>query len=780
MNARASCLHCGLAMSPSGQQQFCCQGCATVYQLLRDEDLGRFHQLQNGQGAPVVDLPNSKRDLSWIDDGLLDTSDTGLRHFRLDIQGIHCSACVWLLEKTFSRHTGALKLDINPALGIAEFWVDEAFPLENWIRDVERFGYRFGPALKSHDRKSDELLLRLGICVALAINAMMLSVALYLGLNDGRLYEVFRATIYGLSTLAVVVGGPVFMRSAIAGLRNGILHLDVPISLGIVLAFAGSSWGFWTGHDSAMYLDSVSVFIALMLVGRYLQGRVLAANRDRLLKNDGTSGLRSKRVRSGSVETIPSVQILSGDILLIPPGDLIPVESKLLSSSAQISTDWINGESSAGTYILGQSLPAGSFNAGQTAIDASALSNWDASPLDSLLSPSQSCQLDAHEGGISRIVSKYYVAGVLIAAALGFSFYALSAQNPVLGLEVATAVLVVTCPCAFGIATPLAHQLVQSGLKREGLFLRSGNFLNQARKITKIVFDKTGTLTTGDLRILNTQNISELKPEHQQALYQLVSRSSHPTSNAIAKVLRTSSVVLDSKGEVVEYPGQGVEMLLENSCYRLGKGTWAGTGEGANTSFTLNGKVLTTFSTSEETRSDAHDQIQALSNDGYELFLLSGDTNAKVSKLAESMGIPGSHAFGEHTPKQKREWIRDHAKESILFIGDGINDSLAAQEASCSGTPALDRPFMASHCDFYLGTEQLAPLRIALKASQNLHAAIHRNLIFALVYNLCAVSLAWAGLMSPWLAAVLMPTSSILVVLATTFSLSHSRTSWKS
>lgn len=781
MNAMASCLHCGLAMPPSDTSKFCCQGCKAVYHLLRDEDLGRYYELQNGEGAPVVDLPASNRDLDWLEEALQQTTEAGEKLYRLDIQGIHCSACVWLLEKTFSRHPGALKLEINPALGKAEFWVSASFPLEEWVREVERFGYRFGRALKGHNEKSDSLLLRLGICVALAINVMMLSVAIYLGLKDGKLYEVFRAAIYGLSALALVVGGPVFFRSAFAGLRNGMLHLDVPISIGILLAFGGSSWGFWTGNDNAMYLDSVSVFIALMLLGRYLQGRVLAANRDRLLKNDGTSGLRTKRVREDKVLTIASTEILSGDSLLIPPGDLIPVECALRSEQAQISTDWINGESSASSYVLGQTLPPGSFNSGRKAIRVEAISDWDASPLDALLSPSQSCELDAHEGGLTGLLSKYYVGGVLVAATLGFVYHALIAGNSILGLEVATAVLVVTCPCAFGIATPLAHQLVHAGLKREGLFLRSGNFLNQARKITKIVFDKTGTLTTGDLTLEQPDTVHQLPLEHQQILYSLVSNSSHPTSNAIAKVLRGFSHTIQARDSVVEYPGQGVEMETEQGLYRVGKPSWAGLDKSnpiVGTSFSLDGHVLATFATSEEARVDADAQVRALANDGYEIFLLSGDNREKVDKIAESMGIPESHAFAECSPEQKRDWISSHSKKSILFLGDGINDSLAAQEAVCSGTPALDRPFMASHCDFYLGTEKLAPLRSALKGSQNLHAAIRRNLIFALAYNLCAVSLAWAGLMSPWLAAVLMPTSSILVVTATTFSLS--RTSWKS
>lgn len=776
------CLHCDLPLGRVAVGRFCCRGCEVVHALLRSEDLQRYYRLRQGPGARVADLPSQERDLSWLGEAVTENSDTGQKRAAVDLQGIHCSGCVWIFEKTFKKQPGAHRIIVNPAMGSAELWFDENFPLEEWVRSIERFGYRFGPALKSQNRQSDGLLLRLGICIAIALNVMLLSAALYLGLQEGRLYTWVRSLSYGLASISVLVGGPVFFRSAAAGLRNRVLHLDVPISMGILLAFAGSSWAFWTGTDSAMYLDSVSVFIALMLLGRYLQERVLTANRNRLLQSDGVKGLRSKLLVGTQPEVIPSQNIERGDELLIAAGDLIAVRSRLLSKVAQISTDWINGESSAKRFTRGDQLPAGSFHAGGAALRVQAMQDFSASPLEALLRPGPGAELGAHESGIVRLISSYYVIGVLVAAAGGFLAWLLITQDATRALEVATAVLVVTCPCAFGIATPLAHEIVQSRLRKEGLYVRAGDFLHRASNVGTIVFDKTGTVTTGSMTLEDSGTAAALDDDARQALFDLCAQSTHPTSAAIFEALRPYHLKLRDDIDVREVAGKGIECRVGNEDFRLGKASWACEGDagGDDTVLSRSGEPLAHFSIREQVRPDVPHEIGALREAGFEVYLLSGDTHARVQALSDELGLPSSHAIAEHDPEQKRDWLAAHDHGDMLFVGDGINDSLAARRATCSGTPALDRPYMASHCDFYLGTDRLAPIRSALLAAKKLARVIRRNLAFALAYNAIAVGLAWAGLMSPWLAAILMPASSIAIVVATTATLSPRSLAWKS
>ena len=776
------CLHCSLPMPSDMAGTFCCHGCEAVYSLLHDGELERYYSLRNGPGTPISDRPDASRDLSWLSEAYQDDCTDIQKHLRLDIQGIHCSGCIWVLDKTFKRHAGALKLITNPVVGNVEFWVTPEFPLQEWLHTVERFGYRFGPSVKTSNSTTDTLLLRVGVSIALALNVMVLSAALYVGLDSGPLYKVFRGLSYGLASLSVVIGAPVFFRSAIAGLRSRVLHLDVPISAGIALAFAGSSWAFWTGRDNALYLDSVSVFIALMLLGRYLQQRVLSANRNRILASEGTEGLRSKRLDAGQVQTVKSQDILLGDKLLIAPGDLIPVAATLRSSRALVSTDWITGESRATHVEHGASLKAGSFNAGDQSFEVCATANFESSPLQALLRPSGAAEVAAHETGLVRIISSYYVAGVLLAAMGGFLAWFIAAGSAASALEVATAVLVVSCPCAFGIATPLAHELVQSRLRAKGLFVRSGDFFHKLSQVRRIVFDKTGTLTSGQLTVAMSPELANLSAKDTNLLFTLATHSSHPVSLAIQRALAPTSPSLVASVVVTEVPGKGMECRSGGTLYRLGKANWA-TQTGEGTLFSKDGICLACFEPHEQVRSDAYKELSALTNEGYELFLLSGDTKGRVMRMADDLGIPRENALAAQSPTDKQRWLTTNDRGDMLFLGDGINDSLAAGAASCSGTPALDRPFMAASCDFYLGTDTLAPIRDALHAATELARVIRRNLVFALAYNALAISLAWAGLMRPWLAAILMPSSSILIVLATTLSLSSrsSRsTRWKS
>ena len=784
-----TCLHCELPIGRGGAGRFCCSGCELVYELLRTDKMQRYYRLRQGPGTPVADLPKRDRDLSWLAEVARKEPRKGQQHIRLDVQGIHCSGCVWILEKTFQLQPGSQRLIVNPALGSADVWFGDDFPLEVWIRSVERFGYRFGPALKSQDRQADGLLVRLGICVAIAVNVMLLSVALYLGLEEGRLYTMVRWASFVLASIAVLVGGPVFFRSAWAGVRSRVLHLDVPISIGIVLAFAGSSWAFWSGTDGAMYLDSVSVFIALMLLGRYLQQRVLKANRNRLLASDGTKSLRSRLIVDGAPRQISSQAVLQGNELLISAGDLIPVDSRLLSSTARVSTDWVNGESSAKEVRVGERVPAGSFNAGKTPFHVEALDDFRSSPLELLLTPSPHTERGVHESGLVKLISSYYVALVLLAAAGGFGLWLWTTHDLPLALEIATAVLVVTCPCAFGIATPLAHEIVQDKLRKEGLFVRAGDFLDRASKVRKVVFDKTGTVTTGSMMLADTGALEALEPGDRQALFELCARSTHPTSQVILRALARYPLKLDGDAGarvLEEVAGSGMRSFNGKVEYRLGRPPWASEGlatddtASGSTVFTRDGTLLARFVLREQTRPDVQHEVAALRRAGLDVYLLSGDSNQRVAELAHSLGLPADHAIAEHNPVEKQEWLTRHDEGDLLFIGDGINDSLAAQSATCSGTPALDRPFMASHCDFFLGTDRLEPIRSALGYAKKLNQVVRRNLVFALSYNAVAIAMAWAGWMSPWLAAILMPASSILIVLGTTFSLSRRRLQWKS
>lgn len=674
-------------------------------------------------------------------------------------------------------------MTLNPALGRVELRISNAFPLVEWVDSVEALGYLLGPARSRGNRASDDLLLRVGICAALAMNVMLFGAAIYLGLRSGPVYELLNDLSYAAGVLAMLVGGSVFIGSAWRAIRQRVLHLDVPIALGIVLAFAGSTWSFFFASGEAAYVDTLTVFVALMLVGRWLQQRMLERNRAQLLADDGTQSLLTREVHDGVVRIVHCIGIREGDRLLIAPGDLVPVDLEVEDDSVLCSLDWIDGESRPREFLRGEIVPAGAFNTGNGAFTGCASTSFASSSLVGLLGQDPTSEVDGPLATQwwSRL-SRYYVIGVVTLASVGIASWWLFGGDPLRAIEVGTAVLVVTCPCAFGIAAPLAYELVLTQLRRAGVFVRVGDFLDRVRAMTRIVFDKTGTLTTGMLEVRDTRPLDPLSDEHVTVLYNMSVRSAHPKSVAVRRALEGRPASRFVELDVQEQTGLGVSAQRGDVEYRLGGPGWAAKPSqiDGDLVFSANATVLAAIRTDEQLRPGAHDEIDKLERDGYELAILSGDAQNRVTELGASLGLPEAACIGSHTPEQKAEYIRAHEPAQTLLVGDGLNDQVAMREAACSGTPAVNRPFMASRCDFYFVSPGLHPVAQVLRASDALAHVVRRILAFAIAYNLVAVSLALAGWMKPWVAAVLMPLSSLITLAYTVMMLSRERGPWRS
>lgn len=778
-----ACAHCGTSVLAKATPAFCCDGCRVVYSLLRDQKLTRYYALGGGAGAPVAAIRT--RDHKWLEpiEARLKENGAGLSSVALDVQGLHCSACVWLIDELFRRGEGAGSILVNPALGSVAITASSTFDLRHFVNEVEEFGYAFGPPLKLAQEGSTEnaLLLRMGICIALTMNAMVFALAIYLGLRSGPTYELMHAAGYGLSCVAVVVGGSVFFASAWRALRRGVLHMDAPIALGIALAFLGSTWSFFWGDKRASYFDTITTFTTLMLVGRWLQERVLARNRRRLLADDGVDGLFARRIVDSQVQLVRCSELRANDELLLASGDLVPVDAELLDADASISLDWISGESAPRTYARGATLPAGAFNAGDAAIRARACTTIDASPLVALLrSPTTRTVDAARTSPWWQRLARYYVAGVFAVSIIGGIAWYFVTRDGARTLDVVTAILVVTCPCALGIATPLAYEFVQAGLRRIGLFVRTATFLDRAREVTQVVLDKTGTLTSGALAIADTRPLDQMTDDERNVLYNLVVRSTHPKSLAVTTALRHHEVRFTPIDEFVEVPGAGLACRWQGQEVRFGAAAWAaGETHSSDLVFSFDGVARSRFQTCEDLRPDAKQEVESLFRDGYDVWIVSGDTAPRVQEMARILRVRADHALAECTPTAKAEWLSKHDLRNTLMVGDGINDSLAVSQAWCAGTPAVDRPFMPARSDFYFTSAGLAPIRTALRAARALHRVTRRNLAFAIAYNVFAVALCLSGVMRPWLAAVLMPASSLFVIASTVASLSSRSRLWK-
>ncbi len=762
------------------QGGFCCSGCEAVHGLLVDQGLTRYYALADGKVAPAPE-PKPGRSHAWLDPLVARSESSGgeLCSLELDVQGIHCAACVWLMNELFRRQPGGAAITINPALGKVNLrWRRGQFDVTGFLNSVEAFGYLFGPSRKAPEAASLDLPVRLGICAAIAMNVMLFSWSFYVGLTpeDGEIFSLFSRLSLGLSTVAVLVGGWPFFRSAWQGLRSGVLHLDLPIALGILLVYGTSLAQARSGRGDLAYFESLNTFMTLMLVGRWLQQRVLDRNRRFLLEDDGADGILVRRQQGDRLDTVRAPELRAGDTLVITPGDLVPVDAELLDAQASFSTDWITGEADVRTVREGEVIPAGAFNAAQVAVHVRARTDFQESPLVSLLrqAPGAPERLPAHARFWSR-VSRRWVISVLSIAALGLAVW--WPAGPDKALQVAVALLVVTCPCAIGISVPLAYELVQARLRREGFFIRSADLLDRLPLVRKVLFDKTGTLTLGRLELADRAALEQLEPGLRDVAFNLSARSNHPVSRCLAAALSQAGARFTPGLHVEEHPGQGLELMRDGTRWRLGAASWAAPEAQGTQGVVLarDGGLVAAFPMRDSVRPDAKREIAALREEGVDVWLLSGDAPQRVHEMAERLGVSPQQALGGQKPEDKAARVAALDRSDTLYLGDGVNDSLAFERALCAGTPAIDRPVMPGKSDFFLLGEGIGSIREALRLSHRLRQVVRRVLAVALVYNVIAVAVCLAGAMTPLRATVAMPLSSLSLLLFTLYSLSPSR-----
>jgi len=769
------CPHCGAAVAPGARHApFCCAGCREVRALLAEGGLDRFYELGGGRGVPASDAARA-RSFAWLEPlQAAAEGAAGLARLDLDVQGVHCAACVWLMDELFRRRPGGAAFTVNPALGrVSLAWERGRFDPTDFLSEIERFGYRFGPARKKAAAASDDIALRLGVCAALTMNVGLFAAAFYLGLapHDGSLYRFFGVVSLLLSTVVVLVGGWPFFRAAVQGTRRRVLHLDLPIATGIASAYAMSVWRWAEAGGAGAYFDTICTFATLMLAGRWLQQRVLDRNRAFLLDDGGLDGIQVRRREGGGLAVVDAARIRAGDGLLLAPGEPLPVDA-VAEAQGTVSTDWSDGESEPRAVRAGETLRAGSFNAGREALPARATGTLADSPLPSLLHASGPSEAPLGHAHVLESVARWYVPAVALVALAGFLAWLPHGTSR--AADVAVALLVVTCPCALGIAVPLALEVALSHLRGSDVFVRSGDLLRRILRVRTAAFDKTGTLTLGRLVLREPDAIRSLPREALDALHDLASRSNHPASRCLAEAARGAGAGFEADARVVESPGDGLE-LMRGIAWRLGRPEWAlGRGDGDGTVLSRDGREVARFRFHEEIRADAHDMIGRLGAAGITVWILSGDRPERVNEAAAALGVDPAHVQAGLTPRQKAEFVRGFRSE-VLFVGDGVNDAPAFAAASATGTPAVDRPVMPGRADFFLLGESIAGVWSLFHTATRLRTAVRAVLVFALTYNVISVTACLVGWMTPLRAALAMPASSLTSLAVVLFLMARAR-----
>ena len=763
-----ACRHCGTHFEPQEpSDEFCCGGCAFVHQLIHDQGFDQYYNLKGGKvTAPVKSVAFQKRDYTWLTESAATAeaaAGQGAAQLDLAVQGISCVGCVWLLERVFSRIPGALRARVRAHPGrIRLEWSPGSCDLASFADTVRQFGYLLGPA-DATGAARNEFSGRTGLCGAFAMNAMAFSLPRYLGMEaDFALAGIFTIAAGVCATLAVLTGGSYFISRAFRSLQSGVLHIDLPIAAGILAAYAGSLAGWLLSVESLLYFDFVAVFTFLMLAGRRLQMAAVERNRGRLLGE----ALDANSVRTPDGKPLPLSQLQPGTVFHTNPGQVVPVAAQLIGEEGTVSMESISGEAEPRHASTGGRLAAGSLNIGRTPLALAALETWDASLFRRL----REAREDEARHPILDRVLRVYIAVVLVLAVAGFATWLLTTGKPEMALQVMISLLVVSCPCALGVALPLADDLAAARMERRGVFVRRAIFWPRLLRVRKILFDKTGTLTLENPVLENPDSLASLKPEARRALLSLTIDSLHPVCRSLIEALGSSGR-LDPlpDAEVNETPGLGAWFHDSSGArWSLGRPGWQAPAPPHSTHsdavFACDGIPLAGFRFRDSIRPDAATQTGLLQKSGFSLHLLSGDRPEKVRTLAAELDIPLSQAHASLSPIEKEAMVRALDRGDTLYIGDGMNDSLAFSAASCTGTPVVDKGLLEAKADFYFLGRSLRFLSGLIATARLRQRAVHRVAAFAVLYNAGAAAICLTGHMNPLLAAILMPLSGVVTL----------------
>jgi Cu2+-exporting ATPase len=720
--------------------------------MLQQEGLEQFYDLKGGQNLPPVS-PQAMRQQDY---GWLEASTFAAEARRADqnvaaeltvsIQGLSCMACIWLIERIFAK-MGGTQVSVDISRGeLRMAWQPGQFQPVEFARELQRFGYLLGvPRADAGTVTDNSLERRTGLCGAFAMNAMAFSLPAYFGMPaDFPFARWFDLVAAASATLALFIGGSYFALRAWHALRAGVLHIDTPITLGILAAYAGSIIGWLSGEQGLKYFDFVAMFIFLMLGGRLVQQMAVARNRRRL-------------VRDPSIPEADALEALkAGEAFTVKPGQAIPVAAKLEDPHASISLEWINGESDACARSSGQLLPSGALNAGTRTLNAIALETWKDSTLHKLL--------EARRGGENRDLRlekllRGYLIVVVLAGVIGGIWWWQHTGEWTKAMQVMISVFVVSCPCALGVAAPLADDIAASRAEGHGVFVRTLGLWKKLTRLRQIVFDKTGTLTLENPVLVNPESLASLDENARQALRHLTSGNLHPVSRSLFDALGgTPDRLLDL--EVIETPGHGLHFEQNGLVWAISRPK----DQSADAVFTCDGREVAAFRFHDALRGETSDEVHALDKRGLRIRILSGDREPKVADIAAQLGLQRDQWHHSLTPDEKAAWIAAHDPHGTLYIGDGANDSLAFDAASCAGSPVTGRSFLEHKADFYFLGHSMRFMSSLLDIAATHRLAVRAVFAFSVTYNIVTAIMGLMGHLSPLLAAILMPLSSLVTL----------------
>jgi Cu2+-exporting ATPase len=795
-----TCAHCGLpAPGVEHGPSFCCPGCRSVHALIHEAGLGEYYALRVGLEAQPSQRPADEPSAlearyAHLDDPAVAAAH-GLRpgEATLALAGLHCAACVWVLERLPRLCPGvaSARVDYGRAR-IHLAWDPAVIRLSTVAAALHRLGYP--PQLRTEEAEAERRriarreLWRLGVAGALAGNVMLMAFALYAGAmtSDSELGRFIEGLSLALAIPAVTWAALPFHRGAWAGLRAGVLHMDLPISLGIGAGFGASAFATLCGTGEAYY-DSVCTLVFLLLMGRFVQqrGQERVATRGELWQ--GLVPGTVTRREDGAWRSVYASALRPGDRVRVAPGERFAADGRVVAGSGHADLSMLTGESHPVPLHPGSLVWAGTTSAGD-ALELEVTAVADDTRLGRVVEGVG--RADRERAPVVRMADRlagWFVAAVMGLATIGGVLWWQHA-GPARAFEVVVSLLVVSCPCALGLATPLALTVARGRAARAGFVLRSTAALDALGRVRRVILDKTGTVTEGRVRVVDAGEPAQAEALRHAAVVERGAR--HPLALALVRWAEDDDPTRTSARppappasaraalvatDVIEHPGRGIEGRVGEHRVRVGSPQWLEPTDAATRArllallersltpvvVELDGRVAALAGLGDQLRREAPAIARDLVARGYALALRSGDHPRLVATTAEALGL--ADARGGLSPEDKAAELR--GRPDTVMVGDGINDALALRSASVGVAVSGGAEAALAVADVYLRRPGLAPLRELLLGARRTRAVVRRNLAFSLAYNVLFASLALAGLVTPLLAAILMPASSLTVVL---------------
>lgn len=811
VTAPAACAHCGLDVpaglrDPVASEQFCCAGCKTVRALLLAEGLGDYYSRRDAgmpaspTGRTYDELDDPKFVARHVRVGSATTTGGALHRVELMVSNMHCTACVWILERLPQALPGvhAVRVDLGRGT-IGVTWDSSRIALSRIAQTIDGYGYPVHPyragQSEAHGRREERaLIVRMGIAGACAGNVMLLATALYAGAFStmgGSEAALFRWASLIVTTVAVFGPGLMFFRGALGALRARQPHMDLPVSLGVAAGYLQGAVNTIRGTGE-VYFDSVATLIFLLIVARWFRFR---QTRRALSATEAMAALTPSVARrvaqtangdfdlDAPVVDVPTEAVVAGDLVEVRGGDAVPVDGVVAWGQCRLDTKILTGESLPMRIEVGDRVEAGTTAVGGRIIVRAEASGEDTrvAKLGELVRTLSARRAPTVE--LAHRMAGWFVVGAVglaMATALLWWFLADGSDGHAgaRGLDHAIALLIVTCPCALAMATPLAISFAMGRGAKVGSLIKGGDALEALAHTEIAVFDKTGTLTDGRLSVIEWHGDADTK----EAVARLEAASAHPIARCLVQATGATTGRGQATMSEVTVDRQGVRGEVDGHRYVVGAAAYVADHavlepghRGRVEALAQNGVTpvvvardggsVAVIGIGDSIRSDAAATIAALTTAGIEVWILSGDEPGVVGAVASQLGIASANAHGHVSPEEKARIVAELSVHgTVAMIGDGVNDAPAMAAARVGIAVRGSAEASLTAADLYIAGEGLAPVAEAFAAGRDTLRVIHRNLVVSLFYNLSGAGLAMAGLLHPLVAAILMPISSVSVI----------------